>query len=124
MAKILVVEDDRDISMLIRMSLEGAGHHVETCTYPTEAFELADAVLPDLVILDVGLPQMSGLDLLQQLRTAPARKNLPAIFLSALVQKEDVAAGEDLGAIYLTKPFAESDLLAAVDRVVRTGASW
>lgn len=124
MAKILVVEDDRDILRLVRFRLEQEGHEVEACMYPTEALEAADALMPDLAILDVGLPQMTGLDLLQKLRTHPARKNFPAIFLSARVQEEDVVAGERLGAIYLTKPFVASSLMSAVQRILETGASW
>ncbi len=124
MPKVLVVEDDADILKLIRTRLERAGHEVVVTMYPDEASELADAGSFDLALLDVGLPGMSGLELLKALRSKPGKENLPAIFLSARVQDEDIAAGEAIGAIYLTKPFVASALLAAVDRVAQTGSSF
>ena len=124
MAKILVVEDDLDILQLVRQRLEQAGHEVDVSTAPLEALELARSSPPTMAILDVGLPEMEGLQLLPALRSIPGLQNLPAIFLSARVEMDDVEAGEQLGAIYLTKPFVSSALLAAVDRIVSTGSSW
>lgn len=121
MAKILVVEDDADILKLIRTRLEKADHAVVVTMFPDEALELSGDENFDLAILDVGLPGMSGLELLTQLRSQSGKDELPAIFLSARVQDEDIAAGEALGAIYLTKPFVASALLAAVDGVVQAG---
>lgn len=124
MAKILVVEDDRDILQLVRQRLEGAGHDVEVSMDPFEALDLARSSPPELAVLDVGLPDMEGLELLPALRELPGLQDLPAIFLSARVERDEVEAGERLGAIYLTKPFVASALLAAVERITSTGTSW
>jgi CheY-like chemotaxis protein len=75
---------------------------------------------PDLVILDVSMPEMSGLEVLQTLRTGFGLVNLPAVFLSARSQPKDIEAGEALGAIYLTKPFVASALLKAIDKALKT----
>ena len=124
MAKILVVEDDPDILKLIRRRLEKAGHDVIVTMFPGEALELARAGNVELAILDVGLPGMTGLELLTKLRSEPGKSQLSAIFLSARVENEDITAGEALGAVYLTKPFVASALLSAVDRIHETGSSF
>lgn len=119
MARILAVEDDPDILMLVRARLRGAGHQVVTATSGAETLALvAERGAPDVVVLDVGLPGMDGLELLTRLRELPDCSTLPAVFLSARVQESDVAAGIELGATYLTKPFVASALIKAVERAL------
>jgi CheY-like chemotaxis protein len=75
---------------------------------------VAERGAPDLAVLDVSMPGMDGLELLERLRTIDGMERLPAIFLSARVQPEDIEAGRALGATYLTKPFVATALLNAV----------
>ena len=128
MARILVVEDEEDILNLIRIRLRKAGHQVAAVSRPDEALQLVEQASPDLVVLDVGLPGMNGLELLEELRRKPALNDIPAIFLSAHVQEKDVEAGRSMGAVYLTKPFVATALINAIaeildDRAEQTASS-
>lgn len=117
MSRLLVVDDDPVVLNLVQIRLKNGGHRVVTATDPYEALAIVDEKgLPELAVLDVSLPGMSGLELLDQLRRRPGAEALPTIFLSARVLPQDVEAGRALGATYLTKPFVASALLAAVDR--------
>ncbi|MDQ1632637.1 MAG: two-component system, OmpR family, response regulator [Frankiaceae bacterium] len=117
MSRLLVVDDDPVVLNLVEIRLKNGGHRVITAGGPEEALRLIDTHgVPDLAVLDVTLPGMTGLDLLGQLRSRPGAASLPTIFLSARVLQADIEAGRSLGATYLTKPFVASALLAAVDR--------
>jgi CheY-like chemotaxis protein len=125
LANILVVEDEPDILRLVLMQLQLAGHRATGARSAQEALELvAREGPPDVAVLDVAMPEMNGLELLRRLRDQDGAADLPVIFLSARVQPENIAAGEALGAIYLTKPFEATALLGAIDRSVgrRDGA--
>lgn len=123
MAHVLVVDDDPDILMLVEMRLTSAGHRVLAVGSGPEALALVAARgLPDVAVLDISLPGMDGFDLLRELHNSPNGAELPAIFLSARVLPEDVAAGRALGATYLAKPFIASALLSSVQRAA-DGAS-
>lgn len=126
MARVLVVDDDEDIRNLVQARLRGAGHLVVAAGSGAEALRLIDEKgPPDVAVLDVGLPGMSGLELLQELRGREGMTALPVVFLSARVQEEDVEAGRALGATYLTKPFVATALLDAVEKAVPdTGGTW
>jgi DNA-binding response OmpR family regulator len=115
MACILVVDDDRDLRNLVDFRLRKAGHQVLTAVDAADALVTVQARgAPDLAILDIVMPGMSGLDLLRALRRRHGLARLPAIFLSAQILPADIAAGRQLGATYLTKPFVAPALLAAV----------
>jgi CheY-like chemotaxis protein len=119
-ADVLVVEDEPDILRLVKIQLHLSGHRATGAESAQEALDIiARQGPPDVLILDVAMPRMNGLELLRRLRAREGMEHLPAIFLSARAQPDDVAAGEALGALYLTKPFADSDLVEAVDRVLR-----
>lgn len=129
MTKVLVVEDDVDIRALVEVRLRRQGHRVVCVGSGEEALQLlAERGAPDVVVLDVQLPGMSGLELLGALRQDDGLGHVPAVFLSGRVQEHDVAAGRALGATYLTKPVILSALVAAVDDAVRAHAvavgSW
>lgn len=115
MSQVLVVEDDENILNLIRLHLRKAGHRVAAVSNPREALELVETAPPGLAILDVGLPGMTGFQLLRELRERPGLGAIPAIFLSARVEEQDIATGRALGAVYLTKPFVGSALVNAVE---------
>jgi len=119
MAHILVVDDDRDLRGLVDHRLRKAGHQVLSAGAGAEALaHVQDRGAPDLAVLDVMMPGMSGLELLVELRKVDGLHDLPAIFLSARILPADIAAGRDLGATYLTKPFVARALIAAVNAML------
>lgn len=120
MARILVVDDDRVLLKLIQWRLERAGHEVISLTSPQNALELVlGGKMPDAVVLDVSMPEISGVEVLQTLRLGFGLKDLPAVFLSGRISPEEIESGRALGAIYLTKPFVASALLKAIDQVLK-----
>jgi DNA-binding response OmpR family regulator len=119
--KILVVDDDKKTVELIRLYLEKDGYRVLTAYDGRAALELARAKSPDLMILDLMLPQVDGLDLCQTLR---AESEMPILMLTARVTEEDKLIGLDSGADdYVTKPFSPRELLARVRAILRRTAS-
>ena len=129
MARVLVVEDDQDIRTLLEVRLRTAGHRVLGVGSGEEALDVvAERGAPEVLVSDVSMPGLTGLELLARLRDRPDFGQVPAIFLSGRVQPEDIAAGQALGATYLTKPVVLSALCAAIDRAldVRAAAagSW
>ena len=128
MARVLVVEDDPDIRQLVELRLRGLGHRVVSAASGPEALTVvAERGVPEVLVLDVAMPGMTGLEVLRTLREQPEHAHLPAVFLSARVRPEDIAAGEALGAIYLTKPFVVSALGAAIERALAAAvetAGW
>jgi CheY-like chemotaxis protein len=115
MAHILVVDDDPDLRGLVEFRLRKAGHMVLAAGDGPSALMLVDERgAPQLAVLDVAMPRMTGLELLTALRRRDGLAELPAIFLSARILPEDIDAGRALGATYLTKPFVAPALLAAV----------
>ncbi len=111
MASVLLAEDDTDIRLLVTFKLEQAGHEVRA--FGDGASALADARKhpPDLAILDVLMPGVTGLEVCRQLRGNPATADVPIIMLTARVQPADVAAGLEAGANdYIVKPFSPREL--------------
>lgn len=120
MAKILVVDDDADIRALVETRLRRLGHRVVSAGSGEEALGLiAEKGSPELVVLDVLMPGMSGLELLGTIREDPDLSRVPAIFLSGRVLESDIEAGRALGARYLTKPVVLSALASAVDTALQ-----
>ena len=119
MARVLVVDDDPDILALVQRQLQTRGHQTLGAANPHEALALLQGrAAPDVAVLDVTMPRMTGLELASELRTRAGLEGLPVVFLSARVQPEDVAAGRALDATYLTKPFRGSALAAALQKVL------
>jgi DNA-binding response OmpR family regulator len=122
---VLVVEDSEDIQNMVAFRLKKAGHRVLTANNADEALAIVDERgAPDVVVLDVMMPGMNGLELLPELRSRTGRDDLPAIFLSARIQPQDIEAGRSLGATYLTKPFVATALLNAVEAACRDDDGW
>lgn len=124
MAKVLVVEDDVDIRGLVENRLRRHGHRVVSVGSGEEALAaIAEKGAPDVAVLDVLMPGMSGLDLLRMLRADPGTAHLPAVFLSGRIQESDVDAGRAFGATYLTKPLVVSALVNAVESAIAEPAA-
>ncbi len=113
---ILVVDDNPDIVTIVKTILEGKGFGVQSAINGSEAFSQLGEQKPDLIILDVMMPQMDGLEVLRKLRETPDYLSIPVILLTAKVQYEDVLKGYKLGAdYYITKPFTSSQLINAIN---------
>lgn len=115
MTRILVAEDERDIRELIAFTLRFAGFDVMLATNGAEAVELAEANPPDLVILDVRMPKMSGYEACRRLKENPRTSSVPVVFLSAKGQDSEIQQGLASGADeYILKPFAPDELIQQV----------
>ena len=119
--RVLVVEDEQDIAALIKHALERSGDaHVDVVGSGDTALRAIADQAPDLVILDLNLPVLSGIEVCRLLRAKPETATLPIIMLTARTSETDRVAGLDLGADdYVTKPFSLRELSARVRAVLR-----
>ena len=118
--RVLVVDDDPDILQFVQVNLELEGYGTDKATNGRIALDTAKDSPPDLVLLDVMMPEMDGLTVLRRLRSAPATANVPVILLTAKALAEDRVRGLNLGADdYITKPFDVEELMARVRSVLR-----
>jgi CheY-like chemotaxis protein len=125
MSRVLVVDDDPNLRQLVTVRLQKAGHRVVAADSADEALAVVgERGAPDVVVLDVTMPGMSGLELLPVMRAIEGCSDLPAIFLSGRVEQHDIEAGRALGATYLTKPFSANALCNAVERLAPVEAGW
>ena len=116
--RILVVEDDQDINKLIAMNLKDMNHHVDTCDNGRRGFEMASSGQYDLMVLDLMLPEMDGLEICRNLRAANVLT--PILMLTARDSEADRIVGLEMGADdYLTKPFSVRELQARVKAMLR-----
>jgi two-component system phosphate regulon response regulator PhoB len=117
---ILVVDDEEDIVELVELNIAREGYKVLTCGTGEEALEIAHSKLPDLVILDLMLPGIDGLEVCRRLKSHPKTEQIPIVILSAKGEEADIVTGLELGADdYITKPFSGKVLVARVRRVLR-----
>ena len=123
MHQVLVIEDEKDIAGLVKHTLErGGGAVVEVAESGDQALKLASEQPPDLIILDLNLPVLGGLEVCRLLRTRPATAKTPIIMLTARSTESDRVIGLDAGADdYITKPFSPRELAARVRAVMRRG---
>jgi DNA-binding response OmpR family regulator len=111
MAKILIAEDERDIRDLITFTLRFAGHEVVPTVNGEEAYHTAMQVLPDIILMDVRMPRMTGYEACEHLKANESTRNIPVIFLSAKGQESEVRTGLEAGAEeYILKPFSPDQL--------------
>jgi len=119
MAKILIAEDERDIRDLVAFTLRFAGHEVFTAANGEEAVEMAPNVNPDLILMDVRMPRMTGYQACKIMKANPELKDIPVVFLTARGQESEIQEGLDAGAEeYLLKPFAPDHLTTRVKAVL------
>jgi CheY-like chemotaxis protein/two-component sensor histidine kinase len=123
MSKVLVAEDDNDIRDLIAISLSLAGYEVIRAADGQQAVELAVAEKPALILLDVGMPHLTGYEVLAQLKEMSEFAAVPVVFLSAKGQESEIETGLGLGACqYILKPFDPEELVAQVQAILADGA--
>jgi DNA-binding response OmpR family regulator len=119
MAKILVAEDERDIRDLIAFTLRYAGYEVVAVSNGEEAVTAAANELPDLILMDVRMPKMTGYEACQRIKADPKIQHLPVVFLSAKGQEAEIRTGMEAGAEeYFLKPFAPMELTARVKELL------
>ncbi len=119
MARILIVDDEPHIIKLVVFTLERRGHEVLSAQDGPTGIELAKSNKPDLIFLDVMMPLMTGLEVLDELKADPQTQSVPVVMLSAKSQVYEQEEGLRRGALrYITKPFAPSDLDDVVSKVL------
>jgi DNA-binding response OmpR family regulator len=119
--KILVVEDDTSIASLIQLQLENRGYEVDVAHDGADGLRQAYAVQPDLVVLDIMMPDMDGWTVCERLREL---SDVPIIFVTAVGKETDIVRGLEMGADdYLVKPFSPRELAARIEAVLRRGSN-
>lgn len=121
MARILIAEDERDIRELIEIVLTHiARHEVIKATNGAEVVELAPQVMPDLIVMDVRMPRMTGYEACAALKQIEAVKDIPVVFLSAKGQESEIDTGLQVGADdYILKPFAPDELVKRINEILQ-----
>jgi PleD family two-component response regulator len=123
--RILVVEDDFDISNMLRIYFSGQGYEVEVAPKGEEALTSVNKKLPNLIVLDINLPDMSGYDVCRTLRTTKRTSHVPIIFLTQKDERSDKIIGLELGADdYITKPFDIEELKLRVTNSIQAAARF
>jgi DNA-binding response OmpR family regulator len=125
MSHVLIVEDDADIAELVRHYLTRAGHSTEQVAAGDDALTSVRLRVPDLVILDLMLPRLDGMDVCRALRRTESTRTVPIIMLTAKSEEQDRIAGLEFGADdYVTKPFSPNELVARVAALLRRSQRW
>ncbi|MGD2126307.1 MAG: response regulator [Desulfobacteraceae bacterium] len=120
--KVLVVDDEEDILELLRFNLSKEGYQVACAASGEEALKSIRSDFPDLILLDLMLPGIDGLEVARRLKNDPDTKSIPIVMLTAKGEEADVVAGLELGADdYITKPFSRKILVARLRAVLRRG---
>src|SRR5262245_19214683 len=118
--RVLVVEDDPDVAVLIRYNLVREGYEILQAAGGAEALRLAREETPDLMLLDLMIPQLNGWEVCRRLKQDPATRAIPIIIVTARVEEGDKVLGFELGADdYVTKPFVVRELIARIQAVIR-----
>lgn len=124
MAKILIVEDEQDLQQVLEYNLKQAGHEVLTAKLGGDALRLAREHHPDLVLLDLMLPDMSGTEVCKSLKESGPTRGIPVLMVTARGEEIDRVVGFEIGADdYVVKPFSVRELLLRVQAVLRRGKS-
>jgi len=119
-AKILVVDDEVPVATVIKANLEIEGYEVETAYDGNEGLQKARQFKPDLILLDVMMPEKDGWTVLQEIRQDPELKETPVVMLTALSQATDIARGWESGVdCYLTKPFDPLEMIEICKRILQ-----
>ncbi len=118
-ATILVIDDEADLLSTIQTRLEWNKFKVFTALNGRQGLETAASQKPDLILLDNNMPEMSGLEMLEQMRENPELKDIPVIMVTAVCEPQKIEAASSLGVTdYITKPFDFSDLMEKITQVL------
>ncbi len=122
MARVLAVDDDHVIRGLLEINLQLEGHDVVTAVDGRDALDQVAADPPDLILLDLMMPNVNGWEVLQRLKTDDTTRAIPIVVLSARAMEADIRRGYDLGVdVYVTKPFDPIELMDVVRRLLEDG---
>jgi len=117
--RILIVDDTKDILLVVSRRLQSWGYEPLTASSGEEGLRIAEEAVPDLILLDIMMPKMKGREVCARLKANPKTQHIPVIFLTALGLADHIKAGMDLGAAdYLVKPFAPEELRKRVTVVL------
>jgi DNA-binding response OmpR family regulator len=121
--KVLIVDDEPNIVAALEFLLEKNGYEVQVAANGVDALAQLDAFGPDLVLLDVMVPKLSGYEVCQRMRTEPKWRDIKIVMLSAKGREVEVSKGMSLGAdLYVTKPFSSAELVATINELLRPRA--
>ncbi|MCJ7736235.1 MAG: response regulator [Anaerolineae bacterium] len=120
MTKILIAEDERDIRELIGHTLRFAGYDAVLVANGLDAVEAAAREKPDLILLDVRMPRMTGYEACEKIKGNPETRDIPVVFLSAKGQDSEIKRGLESGALkYILKPFVPAELIAQIENILK-----
>lgn len=123
--KLLLIDDDPNLILLVKDYLEFRGYNVDTAENGREALEVLDQIVPDMIICDVMMPEMDGYALVKHIRQEPTTNRIPVLFLSAKGQSQDRVKGLNEGAdVYMSKPFEPEELVAQVESSLKQIKRW
>ncbi|HOI41874.1 MAG TPA: response regulator [Elusimicrobiales bacterium] len=120
MAKILIIDDDEAVRIVYRAYLSKAGHTVESAKDGPEGLHRTATFAPDLVLVDINMPRLSGFEVVRQLKEDPATKDIPVFIITSLKQAHHVKRAAAMGAAgYITKPTRAPELAAIINKALR-----
>ena len=120
MRRVLVADDDPDMLTILRVNLEAEGYAVDEARDGAAAWDMARDIRPDMVVLDVMMPRIDGIDVLTRIRNDPDTRDIPIVLLTAKATDDDIWEGWRAGAdYYLTKPFQLDELLHFIEYLRR-----
>ena len=121
--RVLIADDERNIATALEFLLQKNGYEVRVAGNGEDALAQLDAFRPDLVLLDVMMPKVSGYEVCQRMRSRPEWQNIKVVMLSAKGREVEVSKGISLGAdFYVTKPFSNTELVATIERLLSGAA--
>jgi DNA-binding response OmpR family regulator len=120
MAKVLVIEDDTHIWKMIEYKLKKEKHDLTWANDGLKAMEALKTMKPDLIISDIMIPYMDGIQILKKIKTMDELKDIPVIMLTSKAQEDDIVKGLELGAQdYMAKPFSPAELILRVNKALK-----
>jgi len=120
LAKLLIIEDDVTMLDLLRVHLKAVGHAVRTASDAADGIRYILAETPDLILSDIAMPYLDGMELLRALRSDAATRRIPVIFLTGREDDDTLVKARQLGVDdFLTKPIQVEDLLSSIDKVLK-----
>jgi CheY-like chemotaxis protein len=119
MKKVLLVDDEQDFSYFVKKNLEASGdYQIEVCNDSLNAFDAAKKLKPDIILLDIKMPNKSGTDIAAELKEDKATQNIPFVFLTAIVKQEEADKNANYigGEYFIAKPVRFNEIISAIDK--------